>query len=221
MTYKDKIKERETSRRWYAKNKGKPVEHKKVSCEICGESVTQTNTLQKTCGKKYCKKKCHNKVKKGYYDNNKEDWKKRDKVRYDKNTTNIKKRSKNHYENHKEERAKYSLDYANRRYKEDEGFRMRKKLGTALGYVIRHYIKTGKIANPMKKYCIDWKGIIKVLTPIPKPRRAYDVDHIIPLWKFDLTNWEQVRIAFAPENHRWLTKKQNQKRSKLKRERTI
>jgi len=52
------------------------------------------------------------------------------------------------------------------------------------------------------------------LTPIPQPRSAYNVDHIIPLYKFDLSNIEHVQIAFAPENHRWLTKEENQSRDK-------
>ena len=58
-------------------------------------------------------------------------------------------------------------------------------------------------------------SIISRLTGI-----IHHVDHIIPLWKFDLTDWEQVRLAFAPENHRWLTKHKNNRRSKLKRETT-
>ena len=106
------------------------------------------------------------------------------------------------------------MEYANRRYKEDEGFRIRKKLGGALSSIIRQYIKTGKVGNRLKKYGIDWEGIIKQLSPIPKNRYLYHVDHIIPLFKFDLTNIEQVHLAFAPENHRWLLAKENQGRDR-------
>ncbi len=133
---------------------------------------------------------------------------------YKKDPEKFKEHNKQYYRNHKEERDEYNLNYHNQRYREDEGFRIRKLLGGALRRVITLYIKTGRISNPMAKYGINWVGIMKVLTPIPKPRSAYDVDHIIPLYKFDLTNIEQIQIAFAPENHRWLLRKDNQTRER-------
>ncbi len=154
------------------------------------------------------------KVNKKYRDNNPEKISEIHSKLYKENTKYYKDLSKKHYEDNKEKRAKQNLDYANKRYKEDEGFRIRKQLGSALSMVIRVYIKTGKIRNPMKKYGINWGGIIWVLSPIPKNRSDYQVDHIIPLYKFDLTNIEQIQIAFAPENHRWLLTKENQRRSR-------
>ncbi len=133
---------------------------------------------------------------------------------YDKYKDKHKKYSKQHYEDNKKEVSKRHLEYANRRYREAEGFRIRKQLGSALSMVIRVYIKTGKIRNPMKKFSIDWVGIIEVLSPIPKNRSDYQVDHIVPLYKFDLTNIEQIQLAFAPENHRWLLTKENQGRGR-------
>ncbi len=166
---------------------------------------------------------------KGYRDENKEEIKQKNKefykehkdkfweyddTIYDRFPERFKRTAKKYYNNHKEEKAAYTLQYANRRYREDEGFRMRKKLGGALWKVIDNYIKTGKISNLMPKYEIDWKGIIKVLSPIPKDRHKYHVDHIIELWRFDLTDIEQIHIAFAPKNHRWLLAKENQERSR-------
>jgi len=139
------------------------------------------------------------KIKKDHYLNNKQDYKDK---------------AKRSYEENKEEIAKRHLAYANRRYREDESFRIRKQLGSALSMVVRGYIKTGKVRNPMRKFDIDWEGIIKVLSPIPKDRNKYQIDHIIPLYKFDLSQIEQVRIAFAPENHRWLLAKENQGRDR-------
>ncbi len=133
---------------------------------------------------------------------------------YDEKKEYYKEYSKKQYKENKESIAKRHLDYANKRYRLDEGFRIRKQLGSALSMVIRVYIKTGKIRNPMKKFNIDWVGIIEVLSPIPKNRSDYQVDHIIPLFKFDLTNIEQIQIAFAPENHRWLLTKENQGRDR-------
>jgi len=136
------------------------------------------------------------------------------KRRYDHDKKKFKDYSKNYYETHKEEQGAKHLEYVNRRYREDEAFRMRKRLGSSLGKVIRDYIKTGKVSNPLPHLMIDWKGIIKVLTPIPKPRSAYHVDHIIPLYKFDLSKIEHIHLAFAPENHRWLLIKDNLSRDK-------
>lgn len=149
-----------------------------------------------------------------YYKKNREQVKKDNQKHYYKNRERYKGYSKNNYEKNKEERAKYNLDYVKRRYKEDLAFKMRRRLGSSLGSVIRYYIKTDKVSNPMPEFGINWKGIIKVLTPIPQPRRDYHVDHIIPLYKFDLSDINEIHIAFAPENHRWLKAKDNLKRNR-------
>jgi hypothetical protein len=41
------------------------------------------------------------------------------------------------------------------------------------------------------------------------PGPGYHIDHIVPLAAFDLTDENQVRLAFAPENHQWLLAKEN------------
>ena len=174
-------------------------------------------------------KKYHSDYQKEYYVNNKESKGKYDKKYrkenkeeiaklksdyYDRRKEHCKNKSKEHYEKNKEKRLEQTRINQNKRYREDEGFRMRKKFGGALWKVINHYIKTGKVLNPCKKYSIDWEGIIKQLSPIPKNRSKYHVDHIIQLWKFDLTNIEQIQTAFAQENHRWLLAKDNLRRDR-------
>ena len=154
------------------------------------------------------------KYNKKFYKNHKEKHWGRNGEIYDKHKERFKRNSKNFYKNHKEEKIESTRLYQNKRYREDEGFRIRKQLGSALSTVIRVYIKTGKIRNPLKRYGIDWEGIIKQLSPIPKNRSKYHVDHIIPLFKFDLTNIEQIQLAFAPENHRWMLAKENQGRDR-------
>ena len=133
---------------------------------------------------------------------------------YDNHKEYYKEMSKKHYEKDPGKRLEQTRLYQNKRYREDEGFKMRKKLGGALWKVIDYYIKTGRIGNPLKRYAIDWEGIIKQLSPIPKDRHKYHVDHIVPLCKFDLTNIEQIQVAFAPENHRWLLAKDNLRRDR-------
>ncbi len=118
-------------------------------------------------------------------------------------------RAKDYYEDNKENVLKRTKEYTMNKYHNNEKFRMRVRLGRSLTYVLKSYVNTGRIMNPQAKYCIDWEGIIEQLKPFPKNREAYHVDHIIPLCRFDLTDWKQVRIAFAPENHQWLKVKDN------------
>ena len=59
------------------------------------------------------------------------------------------------------------------------------------------------------KYNIDYDAIINYLKPFPKDIQNYHIDHVIPLCSFDLTKEQQLRKAFAPENHRWLLAKEN------------
>ena len=194
-----------------------------MECKNCDEKIGNKNTSG-LCRKCYAKK---------YLEDNKEELEPATKIRlekwrkdnpehmkeygskyYDENKDFCKGLSKKHYEENKEKRLEQTRLNQNKRYREDEGFRMRKNLGGALWKVIDCYIKTGKILNPCKKYGIDWEGIINVLSPIPKDRHKYHVDHILQLSKFDLTNIEQIQIAFAPENHRWLLAKDNLSRDR-------
>jgi hypothetical protein len=55
-------------------------------------------------------------------------------------------------------------------------------------------------------------AIIKHLTPFPKDRENYHIDHIKPLCSFDFNDPEQIKEAFAPENHQWLTIEENLKK---------
>ena len=62
------------------------------------------------------------------------------------------------------------------------------------------------------KHGISYKLIIEHLKPFPEDLSKYHVDHIKPLCSFDLTNSEEIKIAFAPENHQWLTAKENKEK---------
>ena len=56
------------------------------------------------------------------------------------------------------------------------------------------------------KYGIDFKAIILALGPCPGKRSEWDIDHILPLSSFDLTDLIQLRLAMLPQNHQWLRK---------------
>ncbi len=59
---------------------------------------------------------------------------------------------------------------------------------------------------------VDYDAIFEHIGPCPGGPADWHIDHIKPLCKFDLTDPEQVREAFAPDNHRWLEARPNQRR---------
>lgn len=82
--------------------------------------------------------------------------------------------------------------------------------------ILKIYTKTGKIMSS-KKYGIDYKAIIDFLMPLPENLENYHVHHIKPLFTFNFTNedgstnLEEVKKAFAPENHRLLLAEEHRK----------
>ncbi len=102
----------------------------------------------------------------------------------------------------------YYNKYTKEKKKEDIQFLLQCRLRRAVCDTLKNYTKTGKIMTS-KKYGINYKAIIKYLKPLPKDIKNYEIDHIIPLSWFDLNNPEEMKWAFAPENHQWLTKEEN------------
>jgi hypothetical protein len=98
-----------------------------------------------------------------------------------------------------EKLSKNQVEYQNRTPNNIMIHRLRTRLRIALN----DYTKTGKIMSS-NKYGIDYKKIIEHLKPFPEDLSKYHIDHIIPLVSFDLTNQEEIKKAFAPENHQWL-----------------
>ena len=81
-------------------------------------------------------------------------------------------------------------------------------------FMFRKYIKEKKVMSS-RKYGINYQLIIEHLKPFPEDISKYHIDHIRPLCSFQfvkedgLTNLEEVKKAFAPENLQWLTAKEN------------
>ena len=126
---------------------------------------------------------------------------------------------------HRKKRAEYWKDYAKRpevkkrirgkemwRRRTDLEFAVRDRLRRSLHHALTKYTKTGKIMSS-RKYGIDWKEVIKSLKPFPKNISDYEIDHIIPLRTFKLTNPNEVKKAFNPSNLQWLTIEENRKKS--------
>ena len=62
-------------------------------------------------------------------------------------------------------------------------------------------------------YRIDLHKIIKKLQPFPKNIQDYELDHIIPISKFDLTKRDQIKKAYNPNNLQLLTHHENKKKT--------
>jgi hypothetical protein len=98
--------------------------------------------------------------------------------------------------------------YVAKRRQEDEQYRICERLRARLRGVVR-----AGVSSRAKTYGVDWAAILEHLGPCPGNPADYHVDHVIPLSSFDLTDPEQVRLAFAPSNHQWLTSTENLKKS--------
>ncbi len=94
------------------------------------------------------------------------------------------------------------------RTKTNKNFNIITRLRALLSYGLRYYTKTGKIMSA-SKYGINYQAIIEHLKPFPEDLAKYHIDHIKPLCSFNLENPEEIKIAFAPENHQWLTIQKN------------
>jgi hypothetical protein len=100
--------------------------------------------------------------------------------------------------------------YVQERRKTDVQFMIQDRLRSNLRIALKKYAN-GKIMTS-EKYGIDYEAIAKKLLPIPfsmEERNKHHIDHIIALVRFDLTDPEQVRQAFSPENLQWLTTEEN------------
>jgi len=102
--------------------------------------------------------------------------------------------------------------YSSWRSNKDEEFSIIRRLRWRVRDAFKSYLKTGKIRKT-DEYEINYKEIIAYLGNCPGNLCDYHIDHIKPISKFDFNDPEQIKLAFAPENHQWLTKEENLKKS--------
>lgn len=104
----------------------------------------------------------------------------------------------------KEYRAKKRI-WERNKMQTDIRFRIKKRIRLRL----RSIIINKKVEHLYdEEYHLDYKPIIdKLILELPKDfaPNKYHIDHITPLFTFDLTKHEELEKAFAPENHQWLT----------------
>lgn len=102
--------------------------------------------------------------------------------------------------------------------KNNEQAIIRARLRERLRQALKQYSLLGKCKSS-KKYGINYQSIIDHLGPCPGSKKDYHIDHIKPLCSFDLNDPDQIKIAFAPENHQWLTKEENLRKGTKERRR--
>ncbi len=149
-----------------------------------------------------------NEMAKKYYQNNKEKIGKRTKEWCEENKEKVKDTRKNWRENNRNVFNEKGKKYIKERREKDFNFRTRVYLRARVWTALNKYTKTGKIKSACE-YGIDYGAIIKHLKPFPENISEYHIDHIKPLCSFNLENPKEIKIAFAPENHQWLTAQEN------------
>ncbi len=143
---------------------------------------------------------------KRYYKDNKEKIKQRSK-KYLQSPLGKEKR-KQYKQNNKEKINKTQKLYLRKKRKTDSIFAIRERLRGRLKSALRVYSKNGKVKTS-DEYGINYKAIINHLRPFPRDKHLYHVDHKKPLSSFNFNDPEQIKLAFAPENHQWLLIKEN------------
>jgi len=122
--------------------------------------------------------------------------------------------------NNKDKMKKYRKDYRKEWLKNDSN-RLKVHFLYCFRRVLRKYHQTKKFRfneDSRMAYLylgVDFKKIIEKLEPLPKNLKEYQVDHIIPLVKFDFTKKEDIKKAWSPENIRLITIKENLEKNKF------
>lgn len=107
----------------------------------------------------------------------------------------------------------YKKEYNQLNYNININYTLSLKLRNHIYKALNIYTKTGKVLSSKKYGIILEEVIIKLVKELPKdyngwnknnPDNIYSIDHIKPLSSFNLENFKEVQIAFAPENHQWM-----------------
>ena len=131
------------------------------------------------------------------------------------NKDKIREQKRKYLKENKDKFREWRRKYLQESLKTDNNFVIKERLRILLCQALKHYTKTGKIRNS-KQYGINYKLIIRHLKPFPEDLSKYHIDHIRPLCSFNFVNpdgsqnLEEIKIAFAPENHQWLLAFENQ-----------
>jgi len=208
LVYKDKKKRRE----WYVKNRDRINRRRRLllaKSPEAREKAAEINKIWREKNKEYMRERS-----KKYYRENKDKVNEYQKIYrkkyYQLNKTRLKQEHKDYYNKNKDEwNRRYNYNY---HFK--TAFNINRRLRARVRNAINYYTRTGK-TRPSREYGINYKKIIDHLKPFPKDKHLYHIDHIKPLFSFNLNNPDEVRQAFAPENHQWLLAERNLTKGKM------
>ena len=164
----------------------------KKKCLNCEKEFIPTQHLFR---QKFCSKKCQEELWKGNHPETRKKY-------------ILKYRSQSH---HMEKINDTQRQYRRKLFKTNLNYIISTRIATQLRRTLERYTKTGKLLSS-SYYGIDYVAIVKKLTPLPFPledKGNWHIDHIIPVSKFNLTNSEEVKRAFSPNNLQWLSAKEN------------
>ena len=93
-------------------------------------------------------------------------------------------------------KSKYQYEFKKRKKARDPYFALVERIRDRFKKALANGYKASRCGS------IDYDAIARYVGPPPGP--GYELDHKMPLNTFDLSDWNQVLQAFAPENHRWI-----------------
>jgi hypothetical protein len=194
----DECQDKERYRRWIKRNSISK------ECLHCKNKFSVSNRYKHNL-KKFCSAKCQQEF---YHIEHSEELKNKNKVYRDKNRELINKKLRDYYKANSKVFIKKTSEYKAMKRKTDVQEIIRERLRARIKTAIRLYYEESKIVQS-KDFKINYKAIIEHLKPFPEDITKYHIDHIKPLCLFDLTNPNELEKAIAPENHQWLTIKEN------------
>lgn len=97
----------------------------------------------------------------------------------------------------------------NKRLKQDPIYLVRTLVRRRLHKAFQLY-SNGKELK-CNEYGIDFQAIFDHVGP--RPDKTFQLDHIIPISKFDFNNLEHIKLCHLPENFRWVSAKENLEKS--------
>ena len=179
------------NKKWREENKEYDKERKRKYGAVKSKLCTNCGELIKNRGIKYCSE-----CKEIAYKDKK---KKRDLGYYKENKKNPK------YKENRNQKQKDKL-------KNNMQFNLKVRLRNQFKTALNKYLEEDKIIISRNKN-IDYRAIFEHLTPFPDSLSEYDIDHIIPLAFFDLTDPEQLNMAWNPINLQWLKSGENRSKN--------
>lgn len=151
---------------------------------------------------------------KNYYNSHKLEIDAKNKIWRNNNQSNLRKSKKEYYNQNKEKLNENHKKYMKKRYKKDNKFNVLMRLRGRFGVAWRTFCKNNKIPQS-KKYPIDYeKAFLHLSKTMPKDFEGWDIEHKIPLYKFNLVDGKDIKKAFSPENLQWMKHEDNLKKGK-------